>query len=150
MVGDIRVRALLIKADRVADLIDQQRQSALSGIIAALHSILVQYQGPDLTCTVKCDTLVLGSLTKAMQSLQILDPPKAPYSMLSFNSLAQRVRAIDILTDSEYHKRTNRSSCLNVSDPYDEPGGVKAAIDGSVRLLEAGLLGLNFATTGNE
>lgn len=111
---------VIIKPDLLVDTIDQCRQRALMKIITALHSTLGKYQGPDLTCTKRCDSMVLGSLTKAMSSTQMLIPPGAPYKGLSFDGLAQHVRAMEILTDSECEQIGNhgspwkpRNSCQN-------------------------------------
>lgn len=90
---------LIFKLISVADAIDQNRQRALSEIITELHSILEKYQGPGLTCNVRCDAIVLGTLTKSMKSMQL---PEPPYSKLSFDILAESVGDMNILTDCEF------------------------------------------------
>lgn len=108
-------------------------------IITALHSTLEKYQSPDLTCTKRCDSMVLGSLTKAMTSMQMLIPPGAPYSGLSFDALAQRVRAMEIFTDSECEKTRNhrshrkpRSSCQNTIAREPSDSDSESALGGYI------------------
>lgn len=113
-----------------------------------LHSILGRYQGANLTCDKMCDALVLGSLTKAMKSIQVLIPPDFPYSNISFNDLAKRVREMDVYTHDLCSK--NRSGGGYGHSRYSLPpsfGGcpkqVMDEIESLIKSLEKGLCGLD-------
>lgn len=132
----------------IADTIDQHRQRALLEIITLLHRFLKVYQGPGLICTTRCDALVLGSLTKSMNSMQVLIAPEAPYSKLSFDSLAHSVRAMVILTDNQCENINSRGACKNhyCLSIYPAPiSTFKTTYDihRSINKIEEGLCGLD-------
>lgn len=92
-----------------------------------------------MTCTMKCDAIVLGSLTKAMKSMQILIPPEPPYSNLSFDRLADDIRKMDILTTCEEAGRG--TSCTN---------GIKKDMVELVKGVATRLCGLDLDIMGGE
>ena len=89
--------------------------------------------------------MVLGSLTKVMRDMELLIPPEAPYSKLSFNGLATSFRSKRgvILTDSHCKNGIN---CLNLSDKY----GVNQAIERLIGKLAQGLHGLSLEFVDNQ
>lgn len=89
--------------------------------------------------------MVLGSLTKVMRDLELLTPPEAPYSKLSFDGLATSIQSKKemILTDSHC---TYGNKCLNLS--YEH--GVKQAIEKLIQKLRQGLRGLSLEFVDNQ
>lgn len=137
----------------IVDAIDHNRQWALLRIITVLHWVLKRYQQPNEICTLRCDSTVLGSLTKEMNISQLLIRPKAPYSKLSFDSLACRVRALKILTDSECQRdgyqlcKNYPNSCSNSQSWYTYKNFTLGSI---IEEQEEKLCGLDLNTVGDE
>ncbi|MCJ1266901.1 hypothetical protein MMC22_006786 [Lobaria immixta] len=133
--------------------IDHNRQWALLRIITVLHWVLKRYQQPNEICTSRCDSTVLGSLTKEMNISQLLIRLKAPYSKLSFDSLACRVRALKILTDSECQRdgyqlcKNYPNSCSNSQSWYTYKNFTLESI---IEEQEEKLCGLDLDTVGDE
>lgn len=145
---------ILTNADHFVDTIDQHRQEALSQIITALRSALEKYQGPDRTCTKRCDSTVLGSLTLAMKSMQVLIPLEAPYSKLSFRRLCRHIREMEIFRDDECdYKEARDRPCQNISDRNGygfRPIKVTVDMGILIKKLDAKLCGLDLDITNSE
>lgn len=110
--------------------------------------------------------MVLGSLTLAMISLQVLIPPKAPYSKLSFESLSRHIRAMKIFLDYDCEHRGYRdsfsvyerkhrgysNSCKNLSINRSHGDVIKVQEDMEILInkLEKGLCGLDLDLTNKE
>lgn len=96
--------------------------------------------------------MVLGSLILAMISLQVLIPPEAPYSKLSFESLSRHIRAMEIFLDYERKHRGYSDHCKNLSINRSHGGVIKVQEDmeSLINKLEKGLCGLDLGLTNKE
>ena len=88
----------------------------------------------------KCDSMVLGALTKGLQSIGLLLAPDPPYKGLSFQYLVQQVcnmsfptfcNEIDEYRGHKYHKK-QEARC-----------GIKAKLEAYMDVLEDSLSGIN-------
>lgn len=77
--------------------------------------------------------------------MQVLNSLSIPSSKLSFAGLAQHVRGMKILTDTNCQDKDSRTSCRNTLYKVKggETVGVKDEILASVKELEDGLCGLD-------
>lgn len=118
--------------------------------------MLEKYQGPNLTCSSRCDAIVLGSLTRTMKSLQVLTPPEPPFRNLSFESLAKGVLDMDIMTDCQGGLRrvAPTGPCSNITYyGFNSPINkdiVKSEIELLITKVEGRLGGLNLTSWAVE
>lgn len=90
----------------------------MSRITFGLYGIFNRYlrQNPTVpTCTLRCDSVVLGSLAKAMESIQILWT-EPDYINRSYDSFVNTVRGFDIMTDCHCANSPSHD-CLNKAGP---------------------------------
>lgn len=122
----------------------------MSEIITELHSTLENYQGTGLICSVRCDAIVLGTLTKAMTSMQL---PEPPYSKLSFDNFAESVGGMNILTDCEVQSRCRHEYFYEYEDVRRSdscPNNVKEMIQDSIEKMKVWLCGLDLDIVGSK
>jgi hypothetical protein len=84
----------------VTEQFDLQRYQAIESVIEGLHSQLDKYRSASYECPMNgsqsfsCGSFMLGSLTKEMESSDLLKPrPEVSFSDLSFYGVCKKVRA---------------------------------------------------------
>ncbi|MCJ1354863.1 MAG: hypothetical protein MMC33_004853 [Icmadophila ericetorum] len=125
----------------VINAIESTREKAISEITSLLHGYLVTYRDSKVDqCSFQCDSLVLGSITKNLQSLSLLNSPGPPYEGHSFNYLQREIarQEYPTLCNKTGSRRSNINDCRSV----------KMAIVKTVERLAGGLQGLNFGDCG--
>ncbi|MCJ1383322.1 hypothetical protein MMC17_006435 [Xylographa soralifera] len=96
--------------------IDTSRQQTLARMFAYVKLVLDKYQGHERTCEtgLKCTAMVLGFLTISLTAIGILPLPDAPYKDFCFETLAQRLREMEILQYCELHPHPYIAKCEGV------------------------------------
>ncbi|KAF2846102.1 hypothetical protein T440DRAFT_558419 [Plenodomus tracheiphilus IPT5] len=96
----LRTLGLPIPA-HISDEIDSMRSQAIESMIQGLHLMLGRYRSANYVCvedgtqTSLCGSLLLGTLTREMDSLAILTPcPENPFSALSVDSVCEKIEGI--------------------------------------------------------
>ncbi|PGH10547.1 hypothetical protein AJ80_07493 [Polytolypa hystricis UAMH7299] len=85
---------------RVIDEIDLRRRQSLSRIVSALHNLIVEFRKDSIPCkegnTFECNSMLLGTLTKEMESRGLLhcDPELASFDGISFEVMVTSIRNI--------------------------------------------------------
>jgi hypothetical protein len=105
-----------------------------------IQSLLDTYHGPRRVCKRQdhCDSMVLGSLLRALKSHDLLPLPTPPFIGLSFQSLSRKLDELSLPTLCE---RMLHDDDWDYSDP--EECGIKHGISEKVVELEAKLTGLS-------
>lgn len=127
-----------LKADSFTGAIDRHRQEAILGIVGALHRLQEEYIELDMTCTKRCNFMVLGSFVKAVHSLKLSNSPEAVCHNISFDRFAFRVQYMSVMTDSQCPKER----CKNL-DHRDGLSKVRHSIVDIIKAFEEKLCGLD-------
>lgn len=106
-----------------------------------IQSLLDTYHGPSRVCKRQdhCDSMVLGSLLRALKSHDLLPLPASPFIGLSFQSLARKLNESSLPTLCE-RARPPKSPFSYID--YNQCG-IKHGISEKVIELEAKLTGLS-------
>ena len=86
----------MIFAYHFAAAINSARETTLCRIITYFHDDLKTYQASEIRCNFPCDSTVLGALTKASLSIDVLNSPEPPYKGTSLNSLTEHMLKIRV------------------------------------------------------
>ncbi|KAI9844826.1 MAG: hypothetical protein M1837_005244 [Sclerophora amabilis] len=134
----------------ISGSIDEKRQNAVSGLITELMQILERYSEPGYCCVLwkrdgqnerkalLCDSLILGSLTKGLNSIGLIPAPESPFDWIEFDSLAYDVRNLPIPTWSGIKGRI----AWKYRGDYIPDCDVKGVIESKSSELESDLCGL--------
>lgn len=123
--------------DETLDEIDEARQAALHKFHDKIKELLDLYEGPGTQCKEEehCDQMVLGGLLKALRMEGILPFPTPPFTSVSWQNMASKLRPIsppslcDKINSHRYH--------------YEKKCGVGKAIQALLPGLENTLEGLD-------
>jgi hypothetical protein len=119
--------------------IQQRRLNGIESAIQVIYDLITKYSGPDIVCNnahvgFACDATLLGSLIKSSAAIGIYPRPKYPYPGVTFNTLAEQIREMQILDDCRNDHRGYSS--------YNRYHGVKDSIDASLNSIALGMSGL--------
>ncbi|MCJ1399231.1 hypothetical protein MMC11_002433 [Xylographa trunciseda] len=105
--GPIKEYRLPIPASVLKE-IDRSRANALAESFAYIQEVLKSYQGSKRNCALglKCDAMVLGSLTLGLAAIGVLQPPPFPYDGFCLKTLAQQLCDIQVLQYCTLHEHT--------------------------------------------
>lgn len=116
--------------------IQQRRIDGIERAIQVIDDLITKYSGPEIVCSngerFACDAILLGSLIKSSAAIGILPRPKNPYPGVTFKTLAEQIRKMQVLDICKDNHR----------DYYSLNHGVKDSIEASMRSLEDGMRGL--------
>ncbi|KAI8633743.1 hypothetical protein F5Y19DRAFT_489195 [Xylariaceae sp. FL1651] len=80
---------------RVNDKIDQRRQQHLDEILSAVYTHLDHLREED-TCSIDCNAMLLGTLTKCLYAGYLLPSLTAPYGELSVSGAVKTVNGLTV------------------------------------------------------
>jgi hypothetical protein len=116
------------------------RIEGIEGTIKIMHDLITKYSGPETVCQnnsgFACDAILLGSLLKRSAAFGIWPQPKDPYPGITFKTLADQIRGMQVLDDCSQSGRGGR----HYSSARDH--GIKDSIEASIRSLEDRMCGL--------
>ncbi len=83
----------------MAGYIDTRRQESLAEILSFLQSKLREYQDDKRLCPqgLRCNAMVLGSLTIGLKKIGVLQSPDPPYVGFQFSKFTNQLKEIEIL-----------------------------------------------------
>jgi hypothetical protein len=119
------------------------RIEGIEGTIKMIHDLITQYSGPETVCPnsgFACDAILLGSLLKRSAAFGIWPQPKDPYPGITFKTLADQIRGMQVLDDCSQSGRGGR----HYSSARDH--GIKDSIEASIRSLEDRMCGLSLGS----
>ncbi|UPX16917.1 uncharacterized protein EKO05_0007298 [Ascochyta rabiei] len=89
----------------VSSVVNLRRCQAIESVISDLHNLLDEYRSSKYKCkqnaafSFQCSSLLLGALTKELDSWSLLSPrPEPPFLDLSFSSICTKIRGVKSLT----------------------------------------------------
>jgi hypothetical protein len=137
------LKALLAKfINYVLAAIQDIRIEGIEGMIQFIHGLITKYSGPETVCQnnsgFACDAILLGSLLKRSAAFGIWPQPKDPYPGITFKTLADQIRGMQVLDD-----------CSGRGGGYYTPvrdHGIKGSIEASIRSLEDRMCGLSLGS----
>ena len=102
------------------------RQDTLFEIFDYLQDTLEKYQGSERICPegIRCDGMLLGSLTIGLKAINILQPtPQPPYDGFSVKGLCQSLAEIEVPqycdSDFGYRSYSRGQTCKGVKRPLE-------------------------------
>jgi hypothetical protein len=120
------------------------RIDGIEGMIKMIHDLIAKYSGPETICPndsgFACDSILLGSLLKRSVTLGIWPQPEDPYPGMTFKTLADEIREMQILDDCNQSRRGGRY--YTSVDGH----GIKDSIEASIRSLEDRMCGLSLGS----
>jgi hypothetical protein len=125
--------------------IQEIRMEGIEGMIKIIHDLITKYSGTDTVCQnnsgFACDAILLGSLLKRSAAFGIWPPAKDPYPGITFKTLADQIRGMQVLDDCNQ----SRGGIYYSGMP---PGGhrIKGSIEASIRSLEDRTCGLSLGS----
>ena len=105
-------------------MINRSRQDTLSEIFTYLQETLEKYQGSERICPqgVRCDGMLLGSLTRGLKAINVLPTVNPPYDGFSVKGLFERLKAMELpqccssndLKSMDYYSRATAINCSGI------------------------------------
>jgi hypothetical protein len=118
------------------------RIDGIESLIKVIHDLITKYSGAKKICHrdngFACDAILLGSLLKRSAKMGIWPHPKYPYPGLTFKTLADQIRGMELLDDCRQSGNRYYSSAGS--------HGIKSSIEESIRSLEDSMCGLKLGS----
>ena len=137
------LKALLAKfINYVLAAIQDIRIEGIEGMIQFIHDLITKYSSPETVCQnnsgFACDAILLGSLLKRSAAFGIWPQPKDPYPGITFKTLADQIRGMQVLDDCSGRGGGYYTSVRD--------HGIKGSIEASIRSLEDRMCGLSLGS----
>ncbi|KAK8851051.1 Nuclear pore protein-like protein [Apiospora arundinis] len=125
---------------QVIDIIEQRRQDALDQIITHLHGLTTYFGGVRTKCSFECSSMLLGALTKQLETTGLLNPtPTKPFMGHSVTGIATVARNF---TDPQWSSIAP-SMFSSLAGPHSCKLG--AFVNAAIKSVEDGIEGLDLA-----
>lgn len=125
--------------NHVQENIQQKRVSSIESAIQVIRDLITKYSGPEIICCQNdqfaCDLILLGSLVKSSAKIGISPQLKNPYPGMTFKTLAEKIRGMQVLDDCRYTKKSRYDDSIRSHR-------VKDSIETSIQSLEEHMCGL--------